>query len=83
MDEKRILKAGNVLLAWLREGYGGRIVEKRPCENPVKIEVGDIISMGERSEDGTIWTVITASGEKLELNHDQADSLLVAVNESD
>ena len=81
IDEKRISTAGNVLLAWLREGYRAQIVEKRPCENPVEIQVGDIVSMGERSEDGTIWTVITLSGAKLELDHDQADSLLVAVQE--
>ncbi len=81
IDEKRIYKAGNVLLAWLREGYRAQIVEIRPCENPVDVQVGDIVSMGERSEDGTIWTIITVSGEKLELDHDQADSLLVAVQE--
>jgi len=83
LDEKRINTAGNVLLAWLREGYRAKIVEKRPCENPVAIQVGDIVSIGERSEDGMIWTVITASGAKLELDHDQADSLLVAVQERD
>ena len=83
IDEKRIARAGNVLLAWLREGYMARIVEKRPCENPVEVSVGDIVSMGKRSEDGAIWTVITAAGKKLELDHDQADSLLVAVQESE
>jgi manganese/iron transport system permease protein/iron/zinc/copper transport system permease protein len=83
MDEKRILKAGNVLLAWLREGYRAQIVEKRPCETPVDVEVGEVVSMGERSEDGTIWTVITASGKELKLDHEQADSLLVAVEDQD
>jgi len=33
--------------------------------------------MGERLENGTIWTLIAADGRELKLDHEQADALIV------
>ncbi len=82
IDEKRVARNEKVLLSLLREGYRAQILEKKVCQEAIAIEVGQVVSIGKRSEDGTIWTVVTDAGDILQLDHDQADALLVQIVEN-
>ena len=81
VDEQRLAHGEKVLLSLLRKGYRGRVIEQFECEDPVNLQIGEIVVMGNRSGNGSIWHVETASGKGLELSHEQADSLMIQIEE--
>lgn len=61
----------------LRNGNRARI---RRIGRPAKstgLKTGDLITMGQRSDQGKTWTLTTVDGRVLKLTHRQADALIV------
>lgn len=76
MDEQRF-KDREIMLSLLREGNQAVVMKVMPGEVAVDLKVGQVVSVGPRSDDGKIWNVITQSGQKMQLNHQEADRVLV------
>lgn len=58
----------------LRAGHTGRIIAVRSSA-AIPLQEGESVRAGDRQQHGTIWTLIRATGEKIELDHDQADAI--------
>lgn len=61
----------------LRQGNEAVVQSVGPLADSFGFKPGDVVTMGERLENGTIWTLIAADGRELKLDHDQADALIV------
>ena len=61
----------------LRTGNKATVQRVGPLADSFGFKPGDVVTMGARLENGTIWTLIAADGRELKLDHDQADSLIV------
>ena len=68
---------GAVKSSLLREGYRARVVNVLTGAAGHGLRAGDEIVAGPRSEDGQIWHFATTDGLQVQLNHDQADQVLV------
>ena len=61
----------------LRKGNKATVQSVGPLADSFGFKPGDVVTMGGRLENGTIWTLIAADGRELKLNHEQADALIV------
>ena len=66
----------------LRDGNQAEIRKIAPLAQPFGLAPGDHVTMGKRSSDGKVWKLITADGRQIQLNHDQADAIIVRIIES-
>lgn len=66
-----------VRFSLLREGFRARVVRIETAVVQGKVAAGDTVQGGPRSEDGTRWSLVTQSGDLIELSHEQADSIFV------
>lgn len=67
----------DVFASVLRAGRKAIVQKVGPLAESFGFKPGDVVTMGERSSDGKIWTLICEDGRELQLDHDQADSLIV------
>ncbi|MDC0294861.1 hypothetical protein OAK98_05625, partial [Mariniblastus sp.] len=45
------------------------------------LKAGDLVTMNRRSADGNTWILTAANGDFIELNHDQADAIIVRLTQ--
>lgn len=72
-----------VKLSLLREGHVGIIVQLLPGNNLPGALLGDIVRVGKRSEDGEKWSVHLPTGGASFLNHNEADAVLVRLQNTE
>ena len=65
----------------LRAGRVARICSIQAAATELGLEPGQVVTAGERSNDGSTWKLIDQNGESILLNHVQADSVLVQLVE--
>ena len=61
----------------LREGRSVRIVELKPGAADLGLVRGEIVKVGPRVKNDEAWTLVKENGDSIELDHDQADSVIV------
>jgi manganese/iron transport system permease protein/iron/zinc/copper transport system permease protein len=71
-----------VLLSKLRQGHRAKINKIEQPAAGFGLDVGQIIEVGPRLNDGFTWTVEIAGHKTIQLTHEQADALLVEVIEA-
>lgn len=62
----------------MRDGEQAVIVAILPAAEQLDVNVGDRVTMGARSDEGSVWNLKTDRGQQISLNHDQADAIIVA-----
>ena len=72
-------KVAEVLCSVLRDGDQATVVKVKPMAASLELTVGDEITMGPRSADGKIWQLQLSDGTACQLNHVQADAVVVKV----
>jgi hypothetical protein len=45
------------------------------------LKAGDLVTMYRRTADGNTWVLLAANGDFIELNHDQADAIIVRLTQ--
>lgn len=70
-------RTGPVLSSLLREGHRARVVQIKEAAKSFGLSVGEVITMGDRRNDGKTWVLILPSGSEVELTHDEADGVEV------
>ncbi len=75
--DNQLVSDRDVVLSLLREGNVARVHQIHPAAEGLGVDVGDLITIGKRSLDGTLWSCVTADGSEVSLNHDQADAVIV------
>ncbi len=79
-NDPELILGKDLLLSVLRKGNRATIVAitvKSEIMDLADLNVGDEVTIGPRSGEGKLWTVITAGGKTLSLTHDQADAVVV------
>ena len=78
------LVPGNpVSVSLLREGHRAKIVRVGPRITDERLRPDVLIRMGPRSQDGKLWTVELPDGSQVQLDHAQADDVIVELAEED
>ncbi len=75
-DFVHLVPGAEVNFSLLREGHRGRITALGE-RAPASLSVGDEIAAGPRTAEGRMWTLLSAGGESLELDHATADAVTV------
>ena len=78
-DPVQLHEGKNVMSSLLREGWKAEIRKIKKVASQCNLKVGDRITMGPRSQNGKIWTILRENGETLELDHRQADAVIVRI----
>jgi manganese/iron transport system permease protein/iron/zinc/copper transport system permease protein len=76
-DKKLEGTDSDFMLSLLREGKKAVVQRIEGDHTTTELRPGDVVTSGPRADDGKIWTVITEDGRTLELDHDQADAVIV------
>jgi manganese/iron transport system permease protein/iron/zinc/copper transport system permease protein len=66
-----------VPLSYYHRGRSGIVSKLLAAAEDLGLEKGERITMGERTDNGATWMVETADGRRMNLNHRQADAVLV------
>jgi Fe2+ transport system protein FeoA len=61
----------------LRKGNQAVIKSVKSSASTFGLKPGDKVQMQGRSADGKVWTLVTSDGRQVDLNHDQADAIIV------
>ncbi len=75
----RAAAAGKVLCSTLRDGDQAEIIRVGPAADSLALRSGHKVQMGPRLDQGRIWQVRLSDGSTVELDHDQADAVVVRV----
>ena len=70
-------RSGPVLASLLREGHRARVIYIDTAASSFGLNVGDVITMGDRRDAGQTWVLISSAGSEIELTHDEADGIKV------
>jgi len=65
----------------LRRGNKAIVQHVNPVADSFGLKPGELVTMQGRSNNGQLWTLVTTEGRTLELNHDQADAVIVRLIE--
>jgi hypothetical protein len=77
-----LVPGAQVKAALLREGHSGLVVSVGPNMPTASLAPGMVITAGKREQEGKVWTFLTPAGEQVQLDHGQADSVLVRLQEN-
>jgi len=80
-DFVHLVPGAEVKAALLREGRSGVVVSVGPEASGTQLAEGMPITAGKREGEGKVWTFDTPSGRRVRLNHQQADSVVVRLEE--
>ncbi|MFT5302423.1 MAG: ABC-type Mn2+/Zn2+ transport system permease subunit [Mariniblastus sp.] len=78
-DARLIRSKRDFVSSLLRNGNQAEIKKIAPLAQSFGLSPGDHVTMGKRSSDGKVWTLITVDGRQIKLNHDQADAIIVRI----
>ena len=76
-DASQIGRDREFVSSLLRKGNRASVRSVGVLAETFGFKPGDIITMGERADNGKTWTLIAEDGRELQLDHEQADSLIV------
>ena len=65
----------------MRDGNRAVVEQVGEAAQMCGLNAGDLVTMDRRSADGNTWVLLTAAGNSIELNHDQADAIIVRLTE--
>ncbi len=82
VDTAQLTDNRDFILSLLREGNRAEVRRIHAEAQSVSLQPGDCITMGNREADGKVWKLFTSDGRRIELNHEQADAIIVRL-ESD
>jgi manganese/iron transport system permease protein/iron/zinc/copper transport system permease protein len=77
-----LVPGAQVKAALLREGHSGVVVLVGAGVPTASLAPGMVITAGKREQEGKVWTFLTPAGEQVRLDHGQADSVLVRLQEN-
>ncbi len=77
-DESYLKQNTEVLFSMLREGRQAKITRVTIKSEELGLTLGELVTVGPRIQNDQVWTLIRGDGSKVQLNHDQADSVVVA-----
>jgi Mn-dependent DtxR family transcriptional regulator len=80
-DFMHLVPGAEVKAALLREGHSAVVVSTGAPTEHTPLEPGMPITAGKREEEGKVWTFNTPTGEQVRLDHEQADSVTVRLDE--
>ena len=78
-DAHQLEGTGDVKASYLREGYRAEVRSVLFEARSFGFVDGETITMGPRSNQGATWVIKRGNGQLVELNHDQADAVIVRV----
>jgi len=78
-DEFSLDQNQTVILSKLRDGYEAEVVSVADNLKGTQLEAGMHLRVGPRVRDGEVWTVEVSQIGQVQLNHEQADSVIVKV----
>jgi manganese/iron transport system permease protein/iron/zinc/copper transport system permease protein len=78
-DFVHLVPGAEVKASLLRQGRGGTVVRVGPG---IELTPGEQVTAKKREESGRIWVFGTASGREVKIDHHQADSVIVKLDES-
>lgn len=81
-DESYLNQNEEVLFSMLREGRRTKVARVTQGGSSLGLTPGESITVGPRIRDDQVWTLIRDDGSELQLDHDQADSVIVTRPES-
>ena len=76
-DDAYLRQNVEVLISMLREGRKAKVHRVTRAGAGLNINEGEIVTIGPRVNSDQTWTLIRDNGSRLELDHDQADSVIV------
>ena len=77
VDSKAVSNERDFVASLLRSGNVAVVKGVGDLVQHLDLKPGDEITMGSRSDDGSIWTIVKSDGQTIHLNHDQADAVMV------
>ncbi len=80
-DATHVRSDRDFVASLLRNGNRAVIQEVKRAANTFNLRPGDEVTMGARSSDGKVWTLILQDGAEIQLSHAQADALIVRIVE--
>ena len=76
-NDSELIVGKDLLLSVLRKGNQATIVGINANLSSGELSIGEQVTIGPRSGEGDVWTVITNNGTSISLTHDQADAVVV------
>jgi len=83
VDASHLKSDQEFVLSLLREGDRAIVRRIEVAAKECGLAAGDLVVMGPRKLDGTIWTLHTGDGRELALSHGQADAVLIRMQGED
>jgi hypothetical protein len=65
----------------MRDGNRAVIEQVGEVAEMSGLKAGDLVTMYRRTADGNTWVLLAANGDFIELNHDQADAIIVRLTQ--
>ena len=82
-DFEHLVPGQDVKVSLLREGHSGKVTLLDQDVFGTSLRIGMRVVAGPREGDGKLWTLKLPDGERMQLDHDMADSVTVRLEEKD
>ena len=82
LDEHQLAGERPVKVSVLRNGHRVRVQSILANARSLPIRTNEVVTVGERRVNNTVWTLVFDDGQVIELSHDQADAVLVKVEDN-
>ena len=79
LDEAQLANNNRIKISLLREGHRVLVQELLDDAAELPLVTGDIVQLGPRKGEETLWTLVRENGESLAISHRQADAVLVKI----
>jgi ABC-type Mn2+/Zn2+ transport system permease subunit/Mn-dependent DtxR family transcriptional regulator len=80
-DQSQVGINRSFISSLMRDGNRAVVEQVGEAAQMCGLNAGDLVTMDRRSADGNTWVLLTAAGNSIELNHDQADAIIVRLTE--
>jgi len=78
-DDLDLYQHQQIVLSKLRQGHRAKVVSVGLTAQRFDIDLGEILEIGPRLNDGKTWTVTKSNRSTVKLNHEEADAISVEV----
>ena len=80
-DQSQVGLNRSFISSLMRDGNRAVVEQVGEVAQISGLKAGDLVTMNRRSADGNTWILLAATGDVIELNHDQADAIIVRLTE--
>jgi manganese/iron transport system permease protein/iron/zinc/copper transport system permease protein len=80
-DKSQVAINRSFMSSLMRDGNRAVVEQVGEAAQMSGLKPGDLVTMSRRSADGDTWILLNANGDFIELNHDQADAIIVRLIE--